>query len=192
MNKNLEELAQLKFKTLLKDNFETEKTTFSNYVKISTGKGLKKEFIDNKGIYNVLGANGSIGKTNEFLFDDKLIVTGRVGTIGNVYLSYDKVWISDNVLISKALKDEYFYFSYLLLKTFNFYSITKGSTQPLITQTDLNNYIVPLLNDKIIFEFENFLRPIYEKIKYNKKQNETLANYRDSILPKIMSGEIEI
>ena len=78
-------------------------------VSVSTGKGLKKdEYIEN-GIYPVIGANGEIGRTNKYLTDEKLILTGRVGTLGEISILKEKIWISDNVLIVKPLMNIYFY-----------------------------------------------------------------------------------
>ena len=66
-------------------------------------------------LYSVLGANGEIGRTNKFLIDKKIIFTGRVGTLGKIFISYEKVWLTDNTLIINA-KKENFYFVYFLLK----------------------------------------------------------------------------
>ena len=71
-------------------------------------KSLKKEMFSDTGIYPVLGANGIIGRCNEFLFDEKLIYTGRVGSLGNVFIVNDKAWLSDNTLVFTNIK--YFYF----------------------------------------------------------------------------------
>ena len=115
-----------------------------------TGKGIKKENLQNNGLYWVLGANGAIGKTNEHLFDEDLVLTGRVGTLGKIYFSTGKVWISDNVLISKPLAQENYYFAYFQLKQLNLESMNRGSTQPLITQTDLKNVEVVLPNRQLL------------------------------------------
>src|SRR3989339_937805 len=54
---------------------------YEDLVIVSTGKGLKRdEFIEN-GEFPVIGANGELGRTNNYLFDEKLILTGRVGTL---------------------------------------------------------------------------------------------------------------
>ena len=128
-NKTLERIAQAIFKEWfvkfevkgekLKINSKTSLPEgwrmgkYGDLADVKTGKGLKKEFIKEKGSYLVLGANGEIGRTDSYLFDEDLVLTGRVGTLGAVYISRGKVWISDNVLISKPLCAEYFYFVYL-------------------------------------------------------------------------------
>ena len=60
---------------LLKDH---DSITIGEVSTVTTGKGLKREeFIEN-GEYPVLGANGEIGRTNKYLCDEELMLTGRV------------------------------------------------------------------------------------------------------------------
>ena len=165
---------------------------YKEIVSVSTGKGLKRdEFVDN-GKYPVLGANGELGRTDNHLFNERLILTGRVGTLGTVYLVNDKVWISDNVLISQPLSEETYYFAYFTIKRFNFQSLNRGSTQPLITQTDLKNQDVIIPDSRNLKEFHHIICSLFNKIDSNKLQIQSLQKIRDSLLPKLMSGKIRV
>lgn len=115
-----------------------EIVSFGSICSLSTGKGLINSEYSNAGIYPVIGANGELGRTNSYLFDETLILTGRVGTLGIVTISRGKVWVSDNVIITRPTSKSLFYYTYFTLKTFNFDALNRGSTQPLITQGDLN------------------------------------------------------
>lgn len=165
---------------------------YNELADVITGKGLKKEFIKKKGKYLVLGANGRLGETDEFLFDEDLILTGRVGTLGTVYISKGKVWISDNVLITKAKNIHNFYFAYFNLKRLNFESLNRGSTQPLITQTDLKNVEIIIPKDEILESWHNIVSNLFLRIFNNNSQIQTLSRLRDSLLPKLMKGEIRV
>jgi type I restriction enzyme S subunit len=158
---------------------------------ISTGKGLKRAEYIEKGSYPVYGANGAIGRTNSFLFDEKLIITGRVGTLGNIYIVNGKMWISDNVLILKP-EEKYFYFTYFAMKRINFQSLNRGSTQPLITQTDLKNFETIIPEKQIVDQFDLFSLGLFSKIKNNMGQIDHLTKIRDTLLPKLMSGQIRV
>ncbi len=107
-NQTLESLAQTLFRQWFIEEAKEkwEIGTFDDLVEVSSGKSLKRELFDDMGKYEVLGANGKIGKTNEWLFEEKLIYTGRVGTLGNVFLIDEdkKVWLSDNTLVVKPKK----------------------------------------------------------------------------------------
>ncbi len=165
---------------------------YDNLVIVSTGKGLKKDEISASGEYPILGANGELGRTNKFLFDDDLILTGRVGTLGTVYLARGKVWISDNVLISKSRDPENFFYSFFTLKMFDLQSLNRGSTQPLITQTDLKNQIILIPSKQLISLFNNTCLQLFNKICQNNLQNDILSSIRDLLLPKLMTGKIRV
>jgi type I restriction enzyme S subunit len=161
---------------------------YGDLVEISAGKGLRKDYYSENGKYPIMGANGELGRTDEFLFDEELILTGRVGTLGQVYLATGKIWISDNVLISKPKSKENFHYAFFVLKSFDMESLNRGSTQPLLTQTDLKNQTIALPSKKTLAEFERLLTPLYAKMNRNNSQNASLSHLRDLLLPKLMSG----
>ena len=193
-NQTLESLAQTLFRQWFIEEAKEkwEIGTFDDLVEVSSGKSLKRELFDDMGKYEVLGANGKIGKTNEWLFEEELIYTGRVGTLGNIFLIDEakKVWLSDNTLVVKPKK--YFYFIYFLMIDFQLENLNVGSTQPLVRQSDLKNIEISLPNDEIVLIFEQQSKDIFKKINQNKKQIQTLENLRDTLLPKLLSGEIKI
>jgi len=141
-NKTLEQMAE----TLFRQWFVVEAgedwggVALGELIKIGSGKGLKKDKFNDDGKYPILGANGEIGRTNEYLFDDKLIFTGRVGTLGNVFrIENKKVWLSDNTLIIKPKK--YYNYIYFVLKNATLGQFNVGSTQPLIRQSDVKEIL---------------------------------------------------
>lgn len=190
-NKTLEQLAETLFRQWFVEDNENLKP-LGELARVTTGKGLKRdEFIDN-GTYPILGANGEIGKTNKYLTDERLIITGRVGTLGEVKIIDDKVWISDNVLIINPTEARFFYPIYFTLKKFDFENINAGSTQPLVTQTDLKNIDIYFGELENLSEFQTFCKDQFKKIKSNTQQIRTLTQLRDTLLPKLMSGEVSV
>lgn len=158
---------------------------------ISSGKGLKKDQFSESG-YEVLGANGRIGFSDNYLFNEELILTGRVGTLGTLQIVKNKVWISDNVLAIKTNNTDHFHFVYFCLKTVNFKNLNRGSTQPLITKTDLSNLLFVLPEKTIVKNFNKVCRSLFDKIYHGNEVNQTLTQIRDTLLPKLMKGEIPI
>lgn len=165
---------------------------YSDLVEIFAGKGLPRSQYVDEGKYPILGANGELSRTNEYNFNEKLILIGRVGTLGQIYLTNEKVWISDNVLISKPKTNENYYFAYFVLKSFDMESLNRGSTQPLITQTDLKNQIIILPDKQTLIAFQKVASSLYCKINKNNSQINCLSQIRDLILPKLMSGKIRV
>ena len=192
-NKTLEQMAETLFRQWFIEEAKEdwEETTLGGIIKIGSGKGLKKDkFIDN-GEYPILGANGEIGRTNGYLFDDRLIYTGRVGTLGNVFrIENKKVWLSDNTLIIKPII--YYNYVYFILKNAKLGQYNVGSTQPLIRQSDIKEIEIALLDEKIHIEFEKKSDLLFDKMNKNKQQIRTLEKLRDTLLPKLMSGEVRV
>lgn len=192
-NKTLEDLAQAYFrKWFIEDASDKwEEIPLGQLFVISSGKGLKKEKFTEHGQYRVLGANGEIGKTNEYLFNERLIYTGRVGTLGNVFIvDREPVWLSDNTLVFRNIK--YFFFVYFLLKWANLADYNVGSTQPLIRQSDIKEIRVFMPDKERLDSFENLANSIFAKINSNQKQIQLLQKLRDTLLPKLISGEIRV
>ncbi len=204
MNQTLENIAQAIFKEWFVDfnfpGFDGELVDglprgwrmgrFEELTDIKTGKGLKRSEFKIDGEYPIIGANGELGKTDDYLFDDKFLLAGRVGTLGSINISYGKKWYSDNVLIMKPYS--YFYYTYFILRMVDMRSLNRGSTQPLITQTDLKNYLSLIPDKSTLNLFEGIVSNLFEKSFHNKEQTQTLTQTRDTLLPKLMSGQIEI
>jgi type I restriction enzyme S subunit len=76
-NATLEKMAETLFRQWFVEEAkeEWEFVKMESLISIGSGKGLKKESFIENGLYPILGANGEIGKTNEFLFDERLIYT---------------------------------------------------------------------------------------------------------------------
>jgi type I restriction enzyme S subunit len=192
-NKTLEDIAQAYFrKWFIEDASDKwEEIPLGQLFVISSGKGLKKEKFTEHGQYRVLGANGEIGKTNEYLFNERLIYTGRVGTLGNVFIvDREPVWLSDNTLVFRNIK--YFFFVYFSLKWANLADYNVGSTQPLIRQSDIKEIRVFMPDKERLDSFENLANSIFAKINSNQKQIQLLQKLRDTLLPKLISGEIRV
>ncbi|MBZ4671773.1 restriction endonuclease subunit S [Deferribacterales bacterium Es71-Z0220] len=191
-NQTLEQKAETLFrKWFIEEAKEDwEEVKLGELIRIASGKGLKKEEYSVNGFYPVLGANGEIGRTNKFLYDEKLIFTGRVGTLGNVFISEGRVWLSDNTLIIMPQEKEFFYFIYFYLKTIKLEEMNVGSTQPLIRQSDIKNLEIFMPNKELIENFYIFSENLFNNIKQNKRQICTLENLRNTLLPNLMNGKI--
>jgi len=192
-NATLEKMGETLFRQWFVEDAkeEWESSYLGTLINIGSGKGLKKEdFIDN-GLYPIFGANGIIGRTNKFLFNEKLIFTGRVGTLGNIFrIENEKVWLSDNTLVIQPYK--YYNFVYFTLKFARLEDYNVGSTQPLIRQSDIKEIEISIPFEDMLLRFEEFCIIQFNKIKANQSQIRTLTTLRDTLLPKLMSGEIRV
>lgn len=137
----------------------------------------------------LVGAASVIGYTNAVLYEEPILVIGRVGTHGIVQRFQTPCWTSDNTLV---IKSNFYEFVYQILQRIDYANMNRGSTQPLITQTDLKNVSIALPPNPIIREFEKMASTLMSIYDANHKENEQLAALRDSLIPKLMSGEIDV
>ena len=186
--------------------------------KFATGLNPRKNFVLGEGnnyyvtIKNM--ANNSIVLDNKCasITDDALIKINKrsdlqvgdllfsgIGTIGRVHLIDEKPtnWnISESVFTIRPneLISSEFLFILLLSQEVQEYAKTlaSGSVQKGIRMRDLKTFELILLkqDDKIILD--QLLIPIIGKIKSNEKEIRKLQNLRDTLLPKLMSGEIDV
>ena len=169
-----------------------EVKTIQDVSKISSGKRPNSTQEQKSEFYNiaVYGGNGIKWWTKDPLYNTPIIITGRVGTLGQVYRIYDPVWVSDNALVFETISENFEYLFYSL-KNIDFSSFNRGSTQPLITQGDIKN-ICLVYSKEIIKEFHNIVVKYEKKILLNNKQIQTLTELRDTLLPRLISGKIKV
>lgn len=137
----------------------------------------------------LIWATKIMGYVQNFLFDGETLVIGRVWTHWEVQIFYEKIHPSDNTLV---IKSNNFYFTYFILKSIDYEKINRGAVQPLITQSDLKNYLVILPDQETLSKFDLVIKPLFNKIKQNSEQIQTLSATRDQLLPKLMSGEVRV
>ena len=137
------------------------------------------------------GGGGQIGYVSSSLYEKPILITGRVGTLGLIFRTSEPSWPSDNTLIIEP-PNGFFDFTYFVLKGFDLITLNRGSTQPLLTQTDLKRQIFVLPVKEIVNAFADISGPIFRQIVSNQQESRTLATLRDTLLPKLLSGNISI
>ena len=141
--------------------------------------------------YPVYGGNGILDYCN-YYNNENAIVIGRVGAYcGTVYYEPDKCWISDNALFAESKNNAHFY-NYYLLKNMNLNTRQIGTGQPLITQSLLNKIKILLAPDWLILKYDRIAFDLLKKQNTLRKQNINLAEQRDMLLPRLMSGKLEV
>lgn len=163
-----------------------------NYIKIKSGKRPKNK-VDNKDIENmvpIIGASKIMGYTNDYIYNEKIIIIGRVGTHGVIQRFSTKTWPSDNTFV---ITSDFESIIYQLLKSIDYISLNRGSTQPLLSQKDIKNTKVAMpSNETLLSKYQQENNHILKMMDQKNIENQKLTQLRDTLLPKLMSGEIEI
>ena len=129
---------------------------------------------------------GFTSKANQF---GKILVIGRVGTHGIVQRFNSPCWASDNTLV---VTSKFYEYTYQILQRIDYRAMNRGSTQPLITQKDMNNIPILMPSPRILQNFETLVGQLMAQFEANVVENNKLAVLRDTLLPKLMSGEIDV
>ena len=168
-----------------------EVSKFFDLIEITSGKrpGKRSDLAMEDCKYSLVGASSIMGYTDDFNFEEKILVIGRVGTHGVVQRLNNKVWASDNTLVIKSDKYE---FAYQILNQIDYKAINRGSTQPLITQTDIKNHTLIIPTESHLNKFELLVGSLFGIHSNLCLENSKLTEIRDSLLPKLMSGEIRV
>ena len=148
-------------------------------------------------IYPYYGATKIIDYVDDYLFDGKFILVGEDGTVqteeGHPFVQYvwGKFWVSNHAHILKGnnLSDEILM---LILNNINIEPYITGAVQPKISKKNLNGIKV-IIGTKLIYEkFDQYSDIYYKKIREIREETKNLIELRDTLLPKLMSGELEI
>lgn len=116
-------------------------------------------------------------------------------TIGRLAITNEKMLSNEAIAHFKVKGNSNFYseFLYLYLKTYQWEQL--GSTSSIVDAINsqmIKEMEIAIPDKKKLNDFKELIIPYFEKIKSNQKQINTLVILRDSLLPKIMSGEITV
>ena len=131
--------------------------------------------------------------------DNGDILLSMIGTVGIVSLVIDNpvTWAIKNMGLFKTSKVEdlkYYLLNYLKSDDVRNYieQHLAGSTQKYISLSELRNLPINIPEKNILEKFNNIVTPIYERIVNNTNEIKNLKELRDTLLPKLMNGEIEV
>ena len=191
-NKTLEHLAETLFRQWFVEEAEEswEIGKLDDIAIFNNGKSRPEE-IEN-GSVPIYGGNGILGYTNQSNYEDISIIIGRVGAYcGSLYIENKPIWLSDNALLTRSKQGNNFFLFYLL-KSMELNSMAEGSSHPLLTQTLLKSIDLFIAPNERVRDFEIQVNEFWNKIYQNNNQIKTLCQLRDTLLPKLMSGEVRV
>jgi len=193
-NQTLESMAE----TLFRQWFDNEQQNnlkegkLSDILSLKYGKALKKENRSGEG-FPVVASGGIVGFHNEYLVNAPGIVIGRKGTLGKVYYMHENFYpIDTSFYIESKIKNSKLFYEYFLLKSLGFENMNSDSAVPGLNRDSAMSSSITLPSFEMIINFNDFCEDFFNKIKINSTQINTLENLRDTLLPKLMSGEVRV
>jgi len=189
-NETLEQMAQGVFRESLNKYNNSNETTLGGLVKIKYGKD-HKHLEDGK--YPLYGSGGVMRYVEKTLYEKESILIPRKGTLSNLFFIQEPFWSVDTIFYTEIddtlVSPIYLFYK---LKRINLANLNVGSAVPSLTTNVLNalELDVPIREEQE--ETVELLTSFNEKKLYNISQIKTLSKIRDTLLPKLMSGEVRI
>lgn len=206
INADLEEMAQAIFKNWFVD-FEPFKDgkfvdselgmipegwkvgCLGDLITIKYGKDHKKL---EDGTFPVYGSGGFMRFVNSWLYDGESVLIPRKGTLDNIMYVCEKFWTVDTMFFSVPKMDYVMKYVYNYIKRFDFSKMNEGTSVPSNTAARLNKMPILIPTHEILEMYDETLCPIYNKRKMKDKESRILSLLRDTLLPRLMSGELEV
>jgi len=191
VNDNLQQQAQAIYASMFVDNADPawQQGHLSDLVTVKYGKDHKK-LAD--GIYPVYGSGGIMRYVERPLYDKESVLIPRKGTLNNVMYVNQPFWSVDTMFYTEMRLPNVAKFVYHFVKAKDLASMNAGSAVPSMTTDILNAMEVAIPPASVLEEFESLVAPMYRAMQENDAQSKKLADLRDTLLPKLMSGEIDV
>ena len=149
-------------------------------------------------VYPYYGATSIMDYVDRYLFDGIYLLLGEDGTVADskgfpiLQYVYGRFWVNNHAHIITGKNGFSVELLYLLFSLTSVQSIITGAVQPKISQANLNKVPVAIPSKKELQTLDATIQPIFAQIRNLRDENEKLAATRDTLLPKLMSGELDV
>jgi|GEM_PF-2544419 len=204
-NTTLETMAETLFRQWFveeaSDNWE--EGALGEVIEIFDGKRIplskmEREKRKDGTLYPYYGAATIMDYVNDYIFDGDYILMGEDGTVrtdeGLPVLQYatGKFWVNNHAHVLKAKPPYSDFLIWKYLSRTNIDEIVTGAVQPKINQGNLKSLPFPRFPPDLVRQFNSATIPLRSRIHQNSKSIRTLEKLRDTLLPKLMSGEVRV
>jgi type I restriction enzyme S subunit len=219
-NKTLEGMAEALWRKMFVEEVDPgwKKRSLRDYLQIQGGyafKGSDFKETGEVGIIKITNISAGLVDINKTQFvkrqiveplDNKFKVTtgsiliamtgAEIGKIGIVEKTGKELWLNQRVGMFREVRKYGNLLGFFALNSDegqeHVLSSATGSAQPNISSTGIEDFGMPVVPDSVLNVFGLAVRPLFGKICFNLSQIHTLSRLRDTLLPKLMSGEVRV
>lgn len=191
VNKNLEQQAQAIYVDMFIANASPawQIGHLSDLITVHYGKDHKK-LAD--GVYPVYGSGGIMRYVERSLYNKESVLIPRKGTLNNVMYVNEPFWSVDTMFFTEMKLPNVAKFVFHFVKSKDLASLNAGSAVPSMTTNILNAMELSIPDADTFTKFESIVAPMYRTMQQNTQESSKLAELRDSLLPRLMSGELDV
>lgn len=121
-----------------------------------------------------------------------ITVSGSGANAGFMRMYHVPVWASDCSFIDISCENFYFVYCFLKVNSKLLKHAQTGAVQPHVKPSDIHDFELVIPDKESIYEFQDKAKPFFDKIAAIQKENSRLSLLRDTLLPRLMSGELEV
>lgn len=141
----------------------------------------------------VWGGNGILGYTKEASYQNPIVLmTCRGSNCGLIRHTASGAWVSNNSFgCIPKMGSTWFLLNYFQASSFD--DCVSGSAQPQITYSALKSkHLSYAVDPAVCRRYSDLIAPLYKQLLQNMEENSVLERLRDTLLPKLLSGELSI
>ena len=149
-------------------------------------------------IYPYYGATSQMDLVDNYIFDGIFLLLGEDGTVIDangfpiLQYVYGKFWVNNHAHILTGKLGYSVESLYLLFSMTNITNIVTGAVQQKVSQANLKKVPVIIPDNQSLNQFNDIIQPVFGAIRNFRDENERLSALRDTLLPKLMNGEIDV
>ena len=149
-------------------------------------------------VYPYYGATSLMDYVDNYLFDGIYLLLGEDGTVVDnlgfpiLQYIYGQFWVNNHAHIITGKEGFSVEELYLFFSLTNIKSIVTGAVQQKVSQQNLKKVSAIIPSKEALSAFDEIIQPIFAQIRNLRDENANLARLRDTLLPKLMSGELDV
>ena len=149
-------------------------------------------------IYPYYGATSCMDYVDDYIFDGIYTLIGEDGSVvkenGLPYMQYvwGKMWVNNHAHILQGKNGYSTEMIHALLSITNIKFLVTGAVQAKLSQGNMQKILVAIPPKNVLDEIRPVIDNLYSKIRSLSDENSRLSLLRDTLLPRLMSGEIEV
>ena len=149
-------------------------------------------------VYPYYGATSLMDYVDNYLFDGIYLLLGEDGTVIDslgfpiLQYVYGKFWVNNHAHILTGKRGYSVEELYLFFRLTNIRSIVTGAVQQKVSQANLKKVPAVLPPEDCLHAFDELIQPLFAQIRNLRNESNRLTQLRDALLPKLMSGELDV
>ena len=149
-------------------------------------------------LYPYYGATSLMDYVDNYLFDGIYLLLGEDGTVVDnlgfpiLQYVYGRFWVNNHAHVITGKEGFSVEELYLFFGLTNIKSIVTGAVQQKVSQQNLKKVPAIIPSSTALSSFDELIQPIFSQIRNLRDENARLTSLRDALLPKLMSGELDV